>query len=213
MLAAAIALSASFVFAQAQGVQSCSSVPFTVSVIPAVPGEHIDRNYDSRSLAAKLGVAPLPGFRAQGLTNYTYSSSFNTNYESVQMDDGSWCSRVRSIDVTFGFAEPPTIYISSELTSGSCLYNAVLRHEYVHMGIGHETIATGRKAIPATVQATLSKASAAVAASPEVAMALVGDRIAAVVKQTTEQLYAVSKARNMFLDTPENYARLGSECH
>jgi hypothetical protein len=189
----------------------CDARPFRVKVNANSPREVIDRSQDSRSLSRMLSESSMPGYVTQGLTRVDYTASYASEYLSQQRRDGSWCSTVDGVTVDFGFLAAPTIYVSSALPRGSCIYNEVMKHEYQHLRIAQETLEAGRKWITKALKEELSRGGA-VGSTSEAANAQIEARIKGMVNKITGGLYATAKARNLALDTPENYARLGKLC-
>ena len=175
------------------------------------PHESIDRSQDSRTLSTMLSDSSMPGYVTQGLTRVDYTASYTSEYLSQQSGDGSWCSTVNSVTVDFGFLAPPKIYIASALPEGSCIYNEVMKHEHQHLRIARDTLEAGRKWIAKALKEELSRGGA-VGPTSEDANAQIERRINGMVNKITGGLYAASKVKNLALDTPENYARLGKLC-
>lgn len=189
----------------------CDARPFRVKVNVVSPRETIDRSQDSRTLSTMLSDSSMPGYVTQGLTRVDYSASYTSEYLSQQRRDGSWCSSVSNVTVDFGFLTPPRIYIASALPEGSCIYNEVMKHEYQHLRIAKDTLAAGRKWITNALKEELSRGGA-VGPTSEAANAQIERRIKGMVDKITGGLYAAAKVKNLALDTPENYARLGKLC-
>jgi hypothetical protein len=158
-----------------------------------------------------LSERSLPGYITQGLTRVDYTASFTTEYQSRQLQDGNWCSTVNAVTVDFGFRAPPTIYIANGLPEGSCMYNEIMTHEYQHLQIAKDTLEVGRKWITGALKQELSK-SGTVGLSAASANAEIEQAIKTIVNKITLGLYATARFKNLALDTPENYARLGKIC-
>jgi hypothetical protein len=191
--------------------QECPSRPFTLKVNIQAPKETLDRSKDSRSLSAMLSDSSLPGYVTQGLTRVDYSAGYSSEYLSRQRRDGTWCSTVNAVTVDFGFRTPPQIYVASELTEGSCIYREVMKHEYQHLRIAKDTLEAGRKWITKALKEELSK-DGAISNTSDAANAMIERRINGIVNKITAGLYQTARFKNLALDTPENYARLGKLC-
>lgn len=189
----------------------CAARPFRIKVNVILPRETIDRSQDSISLSTMLSDSSMPGYVTQGLTRVDYTASYTSEYLSQQRMDGSWCSTVNNVTVDFGFLAPPKIYIASALPQGSCTYNEVMKHEYQHLSIARDTLEAGRKWIAKALKEELSRGGA-VGPTSEAANAQIERRINGMVNKITGGLYAAAKVKNLALDTPENYARLGKLC-
>lgn len=74
------------------------------------------------------------GLFASGLAlvDVTYRVSVNTIRKSNRA--GTYCIIPQDVEVFVGF-QNPEIYLASELKTGSCEYNVVLRHEQTHQQI------------------------------------------------------------------------------
>lgn len=208
-----LALMAALIFAPlpALAAETCPAVPFDLRVVKVAPTEGIDRSLDSVRLGSMLTASSLPGYVTQGLTQVDYTASYTTEYESRQRPEGRWCSNVRKVTVNFGFVKPPKIYVSSSVPYGGCLYNEVLKHEYQHLAIARETLAAGQKYVERALRQTLS-GGGTLGPTPDTANAVIDGAISDVVNRITSGLYTTAKVKNMALDTPANYARLGKAC-
>lgn len=191
--------------------QDCPARPFRLKVNVDAPREVIDRSKDSRSLSTMLTDSSLPGYVTQGLTRVDYSAAYTSEYLSQQRRDGTWCSTVNEVTVNFGFQTPPKIYLASGLPEGSCMYREVMKHEYQHLRIAQDTLEAGRKWIAKALKEELSKGGA-VSTNNDAANAAIERRIKGIVNKITAGLYQAAKVKNLALDTPENYARLGKLC-
>lgn len=191
--------------------EDCAPQPYRLQVVIDAPRETVDRTLDSEALGRMLTAKSLPGYVTQGLTQVDYVASYSTEYESQQLGDGKWCSRVGKITVKFGFAARPKIYISSALPVGSCVYNEVMKHEYQHLKIAQDTLSSGRKLLAGGVKEALASGGV-IGSSPEAANAQIDRAISKAINRITGGLYAAAKLKNMALDTPQNYARLGKIC-
>ncbi len=187
----------------------CGPRPFQVDVRIAAPRETLDMSLDSGTLA-KMGNMSMLGV-TQGLTQVEYEVSLVTEYEASPTPDDRWCSRARKVTVTFGFKSPPKIFMANGLTRGSCLYEAVLRHEYQHLEIAKGTLTEGKMWIGKAVNDILALGGAtgltAQLASDTLERSLMNH-----VEMVTKRLYQRAEVRNLSLDTPENYRRLGASC-
>jgi hypothetical protein len=188
---------------------TCGPKPFEVDVRLAAPRETLDMSLDSAALA-KMGNMSMIGV-TQGLTQVEYEISLSTEYEATSTPDSRWCSRARKVTATFGFKSPPKIFLANGLARGSCLYNAVLRHEYQHLAIAKETLTEGKAWIGKAVNDILALGGAtgptAQLASDTLERSLMNH-----VEMVTKRLYHRAEVRNLSLDTPENYRRLGASC-
>ncbi|MBY3433353.1 hypothetical protein HFN89_04150 [Rhizobium laguerreae] len=191
--------------------QECVARPYRLKIDIDAPREVIDRSRDTRTLSGMLSERSLPGYVTQGLTKVDYTASYTTEYLSQQREDGSWCSTVDAVTVRFGFLVPPTIYIARSLPEGGCMYNEVMKHEYQHLRIAQNTLEAGRKWIGSALKQELSKGGA-VGPSATAANAEIESGIKGIVNKITGGLYATARFKNLALDTPENYARLGKVC-
>ncbi|MDW9478946.1 hypothetical protein GOB57_09660 [Sinorhizobium meliloti] len=189
----------------------CDAQPFRLKVNVTSPPEVVDRSQDSRSLGTILSDSSLPGYLTQGVTRVDYTASYSTEYLSRRRSDGSWCSTVNNVVVDFGFLAPPSIYIASALPPGSCMYDEVMKHEYEHLRIARETLESGRKWITRALKEELSK-KGGVGPTPDAANSQIERRVSGIVNKITSGLYAAARVKNLALDTPENYARLGKAC-
>jgi hypothetical protein len=191
--------------------EDCPARPFRLKIDIDAPREVLDHSRDTRALSGMLSERSLPGYVTQGLTKVDYTASYTTEYLSQKREDGSWCSTVDSVTVKFGFLAPPTIYLARSLPDGSCMYNEVMKHEYQHLRIAQETLEAGRKWIGSALRQQLAQGGA-VGPTANSANAVVDDGIKNIVNKITGGLYATARFKNLALDTPENYARLGKVC-
>lgn len=190
---------------------TCASLPPRLAVDVVAPKERVDRTRSSRELSSMLTDSSLPGYVTQGLTKVDYSASYTSGYRASQRPDGTWCSNVEDITITFGFKTPPTIYIANGLEEGSCVYREVVKHEYQHLAIAHSTLDAGRKWISKAVSDELAKGGEA-GISATAANEALENRIRTTVNRITGGLYQTARLKNLALDTPENYARLSRIC-
>lgn len=191
--------------------QDCPARPFHLKIDIDAPREVLDHSRDTRALSAMLSERSLPGYVTQGLTKVDYTASYTTEYLSQKREDGSWCSTVDSVTVKFGFLAPPTIFLARSLPEGTCIYDEVKKHEYQHLRIAQDTLEAGRKWIASALKQELTK-SGAVGPTANAANAELDAGIKNIVNKITGGLYATARFKNLALDTPENYARLGKVC-
>nr|WP_250807773.1 hypothetical protein [Neorhizobium tomejilense] len=190
---------------------NCGPEPIDVAVVIYAPGERLDRSLSSDQLGSMQTASMLRGGITQGITAVSYNTSYTTDFVSSQLNDGKWCSRAAKVTVNFGFTEPPVIYLARGLEQGSCLYNEVLGHEYQHLAIARETLAAGQRWLGKGVRDALT-GRGAVAPTPDAANSVLDKVILDTVNKITSGLYAAAKMKNLSLDTPANYAKLGKRC-
>jgi hypothetical protein len=191
--------------------EECPARPFHLKIDIDAPREVLDHSHDTRALSGMLPERSLPGYVTQGLTKVDYTASYTTEYLSQKREDGSWCSTVDAVTVKFGFLAPPTIYLARSLPEGGCMYNEVKEHEYQHLRIAQDTLEAGRKWIGSALKQQLTQGGA-IGPTANAANAEIDAGIKDIVNKITSGLYATARLKNLALDTPENYARLGKVC-
>lgn len=195
----------------AMAADDCGPGDTEVLVVVNAPSEKLDRRLSASQLGSMQIAKSLPGGITQGVTAVSYNASYSTDFVSTERSDGLWCSRAAKVTVNFGFSEPPVIYLASGLLEGSCLYGEILAHEYQHLSIARDTLTAGGKWLDQGVRTVVSKGGV-VARTPEAANAVIDQEILDTVNRITTGLYAAAKTKNLALDTPQNYAKLGKRC-
>ena len=79
------------------------------------------------------------GIFANGLATGTIKWEINVGTLAKKGNKNQFCAYTTEIDFYMGFTNP-TIYISSDLRQGSCMYDLVLRHEQTHQQINIKTL-------------------------------------------------------------------------
>lgn len=79
------------------------------------------------------------GIFANGLATGTLKWEINVATSVKKGQNKQFCAIPAEIDFYMGFSSP-TIYVSSDLRQGSCMYDLVLRHEQTHQQINIKTL-------------------------------------------------------------------------
>lgn len=74
------------------------------------------------------------GVFASGLATINIGKEYALGSGAEAMDNGDFCVYPAKIDIFVGYSRP-IIYISKDLSRGSCQYNLVVRHEQTHQRI------------------------------------------------------------------------------
>jgi len=177
----------------------------------SLPPETLEHRLDSAALASLNPGSFLPGYTTQGLTKVDYQASYRIEFVSERLPDGRWCSRVGRLAVEFGFTEPPTVFVSSSVPRGGCLYREVLAHEYRHLAIAKETVSAAGSMLRDRLVRLLA-GNGVRGNDPDSANAVIDDAVSRAVDDVSSGLYRAAAARNAALDTPSEYALLGKAC-
>jgi hypothetical protein len=189
----------------------CGPRPASITVVPLYYAETIDKSLTSDQLGQFQTAVSIPGAITKGLTVAGYTADYTAEFLSEQLPDGRWCSRVQNVVVNFGFNDVPKIYLSRDLQEGSCYYNAVLAHEYEHLKIAQQVVVSGKQWIEKGIRDYLARGGA-ISTSPDAANQILDQAMHSITDTITSRLYANARTRNLALDTPENYAKLGKQC-
>jgi len=79
------------------------------------------------------------GIFANGLATGTLKWEINVSTSAQKGQTKQFCATPSEIDFYMGFTNP-TIYVSSDLRKGTCMYDLVLRHEQTHQQINIKTL-------------------------------------------------------------------------
>ena len=208
-LALAFALVGSLVSPAAAA--DCAVVPYEVTINILSPRATLDSGLNQAALDRATVKSARPGFNAKGLTEVNYEASYTTEYESVTVPGGGWCSRVRKVIFRFGFATPPAIHISPSLKVGGCLYEEIVEHEHQHLAIALDTLEAGRKWLDNAARIVVD-AGGVVGPTADIANKELQARLTKMVNRITTQLYLAADTRNQIIDTTASYLRLGQAC-
>ena len=88
--------------------------------------------YSSKELADKFPERAVKNQDMLGLTAIALEYSVILHINKYKMSDGSFCVYPKNVQVNIGYSNP-TIYLSSDLKKGSCVYKRTLRHEWQHL--------------------------------------------------------------------------------
>lgn len=136
----------------------------------------------------------------------TFGTITNRNTDEV-------CYWYNTIDVTIHIS--PTIYIASKYPKGSCMFNAIMKHEERHVIVDREIVNKYAAIIGKTLKDEISSARiyGPVAESKE---SLLGDKMRERMKQildnTTRQMSAERQKRQQEVDSLTEYERVNHLC-
>ena len=112
----------------------CGKLPPTHLKVVAVPFTfERDDSQSIETLTAKRGSA-LATHRANGLTAAAFGYSADIELNAVDDRRGSWTCGMPRLRVELSM-QPVTVFVASELATGSCQHDVTLLHEMKHVEV------------------------------------------------------------------------------
>jgi len=131
---------------------------------------------------------------------------------SINPADRMACAQIAGFDLNVGF-EDTVVYLAKELPYRSCSYLAVLEHEMKHVRTDKAFVATYAPYLPDTLRRAIREIGTVRASSSETAEKRLTASIDSVMADIGSDFSHRRQAMQIQIDTPEEYARLGSSCN
>ncbi len=158
---------------------------------------------------------PPRGWALQGLTVAQARLTLTARWRQMRLRGGGgvcvWLDQVKAV---MGVPEQQ-VYVAANYPEGSCEYNAILRHERLHVGINARTTAAFAAPMRTLLWRTILDNRPLLLRVDSVDPAMVIGRLQAGVRPEMARLQSVLRARNGVIDTPAAYRRqeLQAGCH
>ncbi len=158
---------------------------------------------------------PPRGWALQGLTVARARLTLTARWRQMALPGGGGvCVWLDSVKAVMGVPEQQ-VYIAADYPAGSCEYNAILRHERLHVGINARTTAAFAAPMRTLLWQTILDNRPLLIRRDHVDPATVIGRLQDGVRPELARLQSVLRVRNGVIDTPEAYRRqrLQAGCH
>ncbi len=152
------------------------------------------------------------GFAAQGMTASAHSIGYKTEVSMQPISKDQVCTNLRAVEINVAFAEPPTIYIASEIPVGSCRYNSTLAHERQHVSFATEASETVvvdlQNGLGDLLASRLPLTSANAGEAQQLSLQMVKDAV----EPVAARHMAGERLKNLAIDSQASYEALSAEC-
>jgi hypothetical protein len=188
----------------------CGKLPPTHLEVVAVPLTfERDDSQSIETLTAKRGSA-LAAHRANGLTAATFGYSADIELNAVDDRRGSRTCGMPRLRVELSM-QPVTVFVASELATGSCQHDVTLSHEMKHVEVLRQTLDRAardlERDLPEAIGAELRHAKNREELEQRLVVS-VRDYLA----QFMDERQRLLNEAQADVDSPEEYARVSNAC-
>ncbi len=188
----------------------CGKLPPTHLKVVALPLTfERDDSHSIETLTAKRGSA-LATYRANGLTAAAFGYSADIELNAVDDRRGSRTCGVPRLRVELSM-QPVTVFVASELATGSCQHDVTLSHEMKHVEVLRQTLERAardlERDLPEAIGAELRHAKN----REELEQRLVVSVRDYLAQFLSERQRLLNEAQ-ADVDSPEEYARVSNAC-
>jgi hypothetical protein len=189
----------------------CEFLPPVVSVLVDRPQLRVDHSLSGHVLGQRL-QKEAPGIATLGMAETDPVVSYQVVTTALPMSGARVCGNIQSVVIRLAHAEPPTIFIASEIPEGSCRYRSTLAHEEQHIGFSREAT----EAIAADLQGglvpSITQSLPMQFASAEEIKQKGLEIVQAAVDPVVARHRASETLKNLGIDTTSSYQALAAEC-
>jgi hypothetical protein len=165
-------------------------------------------NLSAASVAAAAGHRHVP----LGLTEVKTRLNSKIESEVWQLPDGTFCAALRTLYVDMVF-DNTTVYVATNLPRSSCIYREVLTHEYKHVEVDRQLLASWRAPLTQEVENLMRGIGMIRAHSQEEISRILKAKLEPGLNRSFQQLVDARDAAQAQIDTRQEYERVSTSCN
>lgn len=153
------------------------------------------------------------GGEVQGLAVQPTGYTMKFAIEAIPVTSGGYCARVKEVEIRLGEIAP-SIWVDPSIRPGTCRYNVVMDHERRHVAHYYAYLDEFRRAIPSLSRDFQRQNAVSVpdGIKPDAAYDRLTSAFTAILASYNDQALRRMRAKDVAIDTREEYARLSALC-
>lgn len=156
---------------------------------------------------------PLLGARWEqaGLTKAKEAYRLRLSSQTLDLGNGRYCVMLDKITVSLGYTEMK-VYVDQKYSRGTCEYDAVLRHENLHVRINHAAMDYHAPRIAQQLKQYANSLGPLYTRSPKQSNKQLRQLLSQKMAQLHKPMVAERRRRHGEIDTPDNYRSEQARC-
>lgn len=184
--------------------------PPRINVVLDIPEPTLEHGVSLAELGRLTRKGQDAASHTLGLTRVTSGSSETFRHRLVTQADGTHC--LGFTDGAIILRMTTSIFVVSELTPGSCLYEQVLAHEQRHAKVARRLFTEFAASVETTLERALSATPYVPIADPAAAARLAMARLREIVEPLERDFKSTYRKRQAIIDTSGEYVRVREAC-